>query len=260
MNLLRLVGLTVGYGKRVVGTGLEAELHEGELVCLVGPNGVGKSTLLRTLCGLQPALAGQVLLEGIDLGRLPAPRRARLVAAVLTDAVDPGLLSVAEVVALGRQPHTSWVGRLRDHDRRVVREALTGVGAAALAEKRFAELSDGQRQRVMIARALAQEPRLLLLDEPTAFLDPPGRLQIFELLARLAVERGIGVLVCTHDVEVAARQADRLWVLGDGDRLVLGTPASLAEDRTLERAFGGEYRLDPDTFQFQAPEQGPGSP
>ncbi|RRD06708.1 ABC transporter ATP-binding protein [Arachnia propionica] len=253
MSLLRLDGLTVGYGRRLVRAGLDAELAAGELVCLVGPNGAGKSTLLRSLCGLQPVLSGRILLDDLDLGTLSAVQRARRVAAVLTDAVDPGLLSVAEVVALGRHPHTGWAARLSSHDRRVVAESLAGVGAAMLREKRFAELSDGQRQRVMIARALAQEPRLLLLDEPTAFLDPPGRLQVFELLAQLAVERGIGVLVSTHDVEVAARQADRLWVLGEGSGLTIGSPSALARDGTLTRAFGGEYHLDPVTFQFRAP-------
>ncbi|RRD49712.1 ABC transporter ATP-binding protein [Arachnia propionica] len=250
MSLVHLVDLTVGYGRRAIRSGLAAELLAGEFVCLVGPNGAGKSTLLRTICGLQPPLAGEILLDGAPLAGMPPGTRARKLAAVLTDAVDPGLLTVAEVIALGRHPYTSWAGRLREEDVDVIRTAARGVGVEALLGRRFARLSDGQRQRVMIARALAQEPRLLLLDEPTAFLDPPGRLRIFELLRQMAAD-GLGVLVSTHDVEVAARHADRLWVLGDGDHLVEGTPADLADAGTLDRAFASEYRLDPETFQFR---------
>lgn len=259
---LVLEGVSVGYGagrrRKEVLAGVGAEVASGELVCLVGANGAGKSTLLRTLAGLQPVLAGRIVLDGRELGGLRITERARMVATVLTDAVDPGVLTVAEVVALGRHPYTGVTGRLRGNDQRAIIEALEIVGAQDLANRRFAELSDGQRQRALIARALAQEPKLLLLDEPTAFLDPPGRLQVFELVARLAEGQRLGVVVCTHDVEVAARHADRLWVATEG-RVVEGLPDDLARNGTLEAAFGGTYRLDPETLLFH-PRRRPHSP
>ena len=254
MNVLELVALTVGYRSRrrqkVVLSGLDATLQEGLLVGLVGPNGAGKSTLLRTLSGLQPPLSGSVKLLGREVGRMRRDELARQVAVVLTDRVDPGRLTVADVVGLGRHPHTGWSGRLGTADRRAVASALEAVRAQALDERMLWELSDGQRQRVMIARAIAQEPRLLLLDEPTAFLDPPGRIRVFELLQDLARDRGIAVVVCTHDVEVAARHADRLWVAGPEDRMRVGSPVELAHDGTLEAAFSSDVGFDPDSYTF----------
>ena len=254
MSVLELIGLAVGYRARrrqkVVLKGLEASLEEGHLVGLVGPNGAGKSTLLRTVSGLQPPLAGSVRLLGRDLERMRRDDMARQVAVVLTDRVDPGRLTVADVIALGRHPHTGWSGRLGASDREAVAVALEAVGAEEMAERMLGELSDGQRQRVMIARAIAQAPRLLLLDEPTAFLDPPGRIRVFELLQDLAYDRGIAVVVCTHDVEVAARHADQLWVVGPDDGMRTGVPHELAHDGTLEVAFGGDVGFDPDSYTF----------
>ena len=254
MNVLELAGLTVGYrprrSRKVVLAGLDTSLERGCLVGLVGPNGAGKSTLLRTVSGLQPPLAGSVRLLGRELGRMRRDEVAQQVAVVLTDRVDPGRLTVADVVALGRHPHTGWSGWLGASDRAAVIAALEAVGAGELAKRMLWELSDGQRQRVMIARAIAQAPRLLLLDEPTAFLDPPGRIRVFELLQDLAHDRGLAVVVCTHDVEVAARHADRLWVVGPENGMRVGTPHELAHDGTLEAAFGGDVGFDPDSYTF----------
>lgn len=254
MNVLELVGLTVGYRThrrvRTVLTGLDATLEAGGLVGLVGPNGAGKSTLLRTISGLPPPLAGSVKLLGQEISRMKRDEVARQVAVVLTDRVDPGRLTVFDVVALGRHPHTGWSGRLGATDRAAVMSALDDVGVGQLAGQMLWELSDGQRQRVMIARAIAQEPRLLLLDEPTAFLDPPGRVRVFEVLQDLAHDHRLAVVVCTHDVEVAARHADQLWVAGAGDGMRTGTPADLAAAGVMETAFGGEAEFDPVTYTF----------
>lgn len=254
MNVLELVGLTVGYRThrrvRTVLTGLDATLEAGGLVGLVGPNGAGKSTLLRTISGLQPPLAGSVKLLGQEISRMKRDEVARQVAVVLTDRVDPGRLTVFDVVALGRHPHTGWSGRLGATDCAAVMSALDDVGVGQLAGQMLWELSDGQRQRVMIARAIAQEPRLLLLDEPTAFLDPPGRVRVFEVLQDLAHGHRLAVVVCTHDVEVAARHADQLWVAGAGDGMRTGTPADLAAAGVMETAFGGEAEFDPVTYTF----------
>ncbi|MDO5094208.1 MAG: ABC transporter ATP-binding protein [Propionibacteriaceae bacterium] len=246
------VGYRSGRRRRRVLAGLSADLDGGVLVGLVGPNGAGKSTLLRTLVGLQEPLAGRVLLGGRDLTAMKRDEVARQVAVVLTDHIDPGRLTVAEVVGLGRHPHTGWSGRLSPADQRTVAEALQAVGGQQLSDRMMQELSDGQRQRVMIARAIAQEPGILLLDEPTAFLDPPGRIRVFELLAELAHDRGLAVIICTHDVEVAARYADQLWVVGHTEDMRTGSPQELAHSGVLEAAFGGDVAFDPVTYTFRS--------
>lgn len=249
--ILRTKDLSIGYGRREVLGGIDVGLSAGQLACLVGPNGAGKSTLLRTLAGLQPRLGGGVLLGGRDLRELDRVEVARQLAVVLTDRIDPGRLSAEELVGLGRHPHTSWTGKVSVRDREVVTSALRDVGAEHVAGLPIAELSDGQRQRIMVARALAQEPRVLLLDEPTAFLDPPGRLTVFELLRKLAADRQLAVLVCTHDVELAVRHAESVWALAPTG-IVAGAPEDLIADGTLAIPFetaGVGFDIETLTFQ-----------
>jgi iron complex transport system ATP-binding protein len=259
MTVLRLDGLAVGYrsrsGNRTVLAGVSVTLDAGELAFLVGPNGAGKSTLLRSIAGLQPVLSGQVLLGGQPIARMRRSQIARKVAAVLTDRVDPGRLRAWEVVSLGRHPHTSWSGRVDDHDRDVIVRTMHRVGAADLAAREFGQLSDGQRQRVLVARALAQEPGVLLLDEPTAFLDPPGRIALLSLLAQVADVERVAVLVSTNDVELAVRHADVLWVVGDGT-FTAGGPEDLVYSGALAVPFDAEGTVfDPATLSFTV--QGP---
>ncbi|HKP96189.1 MAG TPA: ABC transporter ATP-binding protein, partial [Fibrobacteria bacterium] len=203
--LLKAENLAVGYraGDRRVLSGLDLELRPGELVCLLGPNGAGKSTLLRTLAGLQAPLAGRLTLGGEDFSLLPAAARARKTAIVLTERMEAGNLTVRSLAELGRHPHTGWSGRLREADREAVRRALMDAGAWELRDRLFDELSDGEKQRVMLARALAQEPALLLLDEPTAFLDLSRRVETMRTLRALARGRGRAVLLSTHDLDLA---------------------------------------------------------
>jgi len=241
-TLLSFEALDIGYrlpgrASLTVAGRLNAALHTGELVCLVGPNGAGKSTLLRTLTGLQPALGGEIHLAGQPLGSFRSRELARSIGVVLTDPVQPGLLSAESLVALGRYARTDWLGRLEKEDRRVVDRCLAAVGAEELAGRPVAELSDGERQKVMIARALAQEPALLVLDEPTAFLDLPRRVEIMTLLRNLA-EGGRAVLLSTHDLDLALRGADRLWLLDGGGKLAAGAP----EDLVLSGAVAGAFR------------------
>jgi iron complex transport system ATP-binding protein len=238
--------LVIGYGAQPLRGPLDLELRAGELTCLIGPNGAGKSTLLRTLAGLQRPLAGRVRLGADDAHRLPPGELAKRLAIVLTERVEAGNLSAYALAALGRHPYTDWRGALTAHDEAVVRTALTQVGAAALAARPVNELSDGERQRVMIARALAQEPQVLLLDEPTAFLDLPRRVDVLHLLAGLARESRRAVLLSTHDLDLALRVADRLWVLAArngsaaGGALAVGLPEELALNGALAEAFRSE--------------------
>ncbi|MDZ4768486.1 MAG: ABC transporter ATP-binding protein [Chloroflexota bacterium] len=247
---LRAVGLTIGYrGRRapdrVLLADLDLALHAGELVCLLGPNGVGKSTLLRTLCGMQPPLHGTITLDGRDLSRLPAAERARILGVVLTDRTQPGLMTVRELVSLGRYPYTDWSGRLSAADERAVDAAIASVGGEMLSDRQITDLSDGERQKFMIARALAQQPAIILLDEPTAYLDLPRRIEIMLLLRRLAAEQETALVVSTHDLDLALHMSDTLWLMPGDGTLHTGTPRTLIDSGALGRAFAGvQFRYD----------------
>ena len=237
-------GLGVGYRRRggraiPVLDGIDAHLHPGELTFLLGPNGAGKSTLLRTLVGSQKPLAGRVLLGGDDLARLSARERARRLSVVLTDPVDVGLMTVRTLVALGRSPHLGWLSAMTGEDARAVDWALEAAGARQLADRQVLELSDGERQRSMIARALAQRPAVLVLDEPTAFLDLTRRVELIALLRRLASETGLAVLMSTHDLDLALRTADQLWLVHPDGGFETGGPEDLAVGGSIARAYAG---------------------
>lgn len=202
--------LTVGYrGHRVV-EDISLSLPCGRLVCLLGPNGAGKSTLLRTLCGFQPPIEGTVTISGSDITTMSAAEVARLVSVVLTDRPLTPSLTAREMVGMGRAPYTGFWGRLSDDDRRLVSEAMQTVGIAPLATRRMGRLSDGERQKVMIAKALAQHTPVIVLDEPTAFLDYPSKVAVMKTLARLAHDEGKTILMSTHDLELAAQLGDEL--------------------------------------------------
>lgn len=215
--------LSIGYKGRSVGSGLDGSVPGGQLTCLLGVNGVGKSTLLRTLAGLQPALSGEVELSSDDGGRvvmneLSKQEMARNVAVVLTEQPDVQHVTVGDMVGMGRMPYTGFFGRLRREDRRIVAESLRLTGLNAFALRQFGALSDGERQKVMIAKALAQQTPVVLLDEPTAFLDYPSKVEMMRLLRRLAEETGKTILLSTHDIDLALRFADRQLLL-DGSGL-----------------------------------------
>ena len=213
------------------------ELEAGELVCLLGPNGSGKSTLLRTIAGMQRPLAGSVEILGHDVRSRTPEWLARHLSIVLTEPIDAGALTARELVGLGRYPFTDWLGRLTADDRARVEAAIAAVDAAAIADRSVRSLSDGERQRVLIARALAQEPRLMILDEPTAYLDLPRRIETLGLLRRLVRENGISVLLSTHHLDLALSHADRVWLLPLGGPLAIGAPEDVALSGALERTF-----------------------
>ena len=224
MSSITLSNLTVGYQQArrtptAVLAGLNATLCSGRLTCLVGANGIGKSTLLRTLAAFQPPIAGQMHYYSgeqaapINLATLSQARLARLVSVVLTAKPSVENLSVEQVVALGRSPYTNIWGTLRAEDHRMVEWAMDVVGITGLLHRMVQTLSDGERQKMIIAKALAQDTPVILLDEPTAFLDYKSKVEVLDLLARLAHETNKMVLLSTHDLEQAVHAADALWVV-----------------------------------------------
>lgn len=245
MTAVDLVDVAIGYRARrrrhVVAAGINATARRGELTVLLGPNGAGKSTLLRTLTGLQPALDGQIRLDGTDLNRIARDELARKVAVVLTERVSAGFLTGYDLAALGRTPYLGFGGQLSAGDRRIVEDALDAADAAHLARRPVNEMSDGERQRTLTARALAQEPGLLILDEPTAFLDVPSRVGLMDTLRRLARERDLAVIACTHELELALRVADRVWLIDRTARLHDETPEALAVDGVIGATFERDH-------------------
>ena len=241
--------LAVGYRSRrrhcAVLERMNLTARAGDLVCVLGANGSGKSTLLRTLVRLQPALAGHIELAGVGLTAITQPELARRIGVVLTERVLVDALPARRIVELGRYAHSGWWGALRDRDRDAIRWALEASGAMHLSERNFNRLSDGERQRVMIARALAQEPSLLVLDEPTAFLDVTSRVEVWGLLRDLAKQRGLTVLVSTHDLEVALRMASVVWLILPDREIAVGTPDDVIAAGAVDAAFAtGNVRFD----------------
>lgn len=237
-----LKGTQVGVGYRngrqtvTVHEGLDFALQAGELTCLLGCNGAGKSTLLRTLVAAQPLLSGSLELMGRPLEEYSERERSRLIGVVFTDRTQAGGLTVYELVGLGRQPYTGFFGRLGKRDKQLIMQALEAVGMAGKARCYAAELSDGERQKVMIAKALVQECPLIVLDEPTAFLDAVSRMDIMALLHRLAVEEHKAVLLSTHDIEQALVLADRLWLM-TGRGLTCGVTEDVVLSGGMDRLF-----------------------
>lgn len=229
--------LVVGYNNRRVLGPVALKLWPGRFICLLGANGSGKSTLLRSLAGLQAPIEGSIWLVHRPMKALSRKERARLLALVLTDRVSAPSLTGYELAALGRHPHTSWTGRVSSDDRAVVTQALTDMGAASLAGRLVMELSDGEQQRVLIARALAQEPQVMILDEPSAFLDLPRRVELMHLLRRVARNRKLAVLLSSHDLDVAIRYADEVWLLDGQGHLHVGAPEDLVLGGEFDRAF-----------------------
>ena len=214
---LELRDLHIGYaedaGRHIVAEALSASLPKGTMACLVGANGVGKSTLMRTLSGFQPALRGEVLVDGKRLDEYNPRELSERVGVVLTERESVPDLTVEEVVAIGRMPYTNFWGKLRAADRKAVDEAIALVGIEHLRHKKIGRVSDGERQKAMIAKALAQQTGIILLDEPTAFLDYGSKVSVMRLLRQLAHEQGKAILLSTHDLEIAFQTADEVWIL-----------------------------------------------
>ena len=228
---IRLDGLSIGYtakhSVKVVAEGISETISSGELTCLIGENGAGKSTLLRTLSGFLPPLSGEIHIMGKTLKSYRETELAKVIGVVLTEKSNVQNMTVEELVGMGRSPYTGFWGRLRAEDHAKVAEAIDLVGIAELSDRLVQTLSDGERQKVMIAKALAQETPIIFLDEPTAFLDYPSKVEILKLLHKLSSEAGKTIFLSTHDLELALRVADKVWLMTRQDRLKTGLPEDL---------------------------------
>ena len=228
---IRLAGLSIGYtGKhsvKQVAGGITDTIFSSELTCLIGENGAGKSTLLRTLSGFLPPLSGEISIMGKPLKSYRETELAKVIGVVLTEKNNLQNMTVEELVGMGRSPYTGFWGRLRDEDKAKVAQAIDLVGIAELRDRMVQTLSDGERQKVMIAKALAQETPIIFLDEPTAFLDYPSKVEILNLLHKLSQEAGKTIFLSTHDLELALRVADRVWLMTKGGEVKTGSPEKL---------------------------------
>jgi iron complex transport system ATP-binding protein len=243
------IGLQLGYNqegmRKPLLEDLNFQLVAGELTCLLGPNGVGKSTLIKAILGEISPWEGQLLLEQKPLFHYSIQDRAKHIAVVLTDPIYPGNLTVGQLVALGRTPHTNWLGHLGEEDRAIVEKALADTRIGYLRDARLGELSDGQRQKAMIARALAQDGSVIVLDEPTAHLDLVNRLEIMSLLCEISHSQDKAILVVTHDLDIALETADRFWILNCGIPLLSGTPEDLVLSGQIQVLFPSDrYRFN----------------
>lgn len=241
MSILTTQHLSIGYSKKgiaqVIQSSLDLELRAGELVCLIGPNGTGKSTLLRTLSGLQMSLGGDVLIDGKPLHKISTQEKALLIALVLTDRVDVENATVRDIVALGRHPYSAWWGSLNGEDEQLISQVLEMVHLGDKAHCLLTELSDGERQRAMIAKAFAQDTPIVLLDEPTAHLDLPNRVEIMLLLHRLAHTTNKAILLSTHELDLALQAADKIWLISKESGVESGVPEDLVFNGSFNRVF-----------------------
>jgi len=230
---INIQNLSIGYKEahKTVATALNAQLRQGEMTCLLGANGKGKSTLMKSICGFLPTLGGDIYVNGYNAAKLSEKEMARLIAIVLTDKIAVPHATVYELVAYGRSPFTGFMGRLGTHDRQMIDTAIEQCGIAHKKHAALASLSDGERQKATIAKALAQDTSFIILDEPTAFLDLPARVEIMQLLRQLA-SSGKSILMSTHDLDLALQMSDRLWLLYN-DHIKTGSP----EDLLLQNAF-----------------------
>ena len=237
--MIELKELTLGYGQRTLLEMVNARMTSGQLIALLGRNGAGKSTLLRAMMGLEKPQSGEIILQGKKITSLKPEKLARNISFVTTDKVRIANLRCKDVVSMGRAPYTNWIGQLRPEDEMRVDTAIQLVGMSAYAETTMDKMSDGECQRIMIARALAQDTPVILLDEPTAFLDLPNRYELCLLLKRLAQEEDKCILFSTHDLDIALSLCDSIMLIDNPHMYTLPTPEMVASGH-IERLFRNE--------------------
>jgi len=248
MQMLRLEQVSIGYTQRdgshkTVVEDINASMEDHCLTCLIGVNGAGKSTLFRTLCGAIRPLSGQIFLENRVLSDFSRNERAQRISVVLTERMQHQMLTVEELVLLGRAPYTNFWGNPTENDRAAVEKAMQLTNISQMREREVSRLSDGERQKAFVAMALAQETPVILLDEPTAFLDYPSKIALYRMLNSLAKDAGKSILFSTHDLDMALRISDCVWYI-DNKRLIAGTPTQIRRLESLNRMLKNAEELD----------------
>lgn len=232
--------MAVGYQHRPLIEGIDLTLRPGEIVTLIGPNGSGKSTILKSMIRQLPLISGAVYYGGQDMKDLPEKELAKKISILMTQKFHTERMSCEELVAMGRYPYTNTLGILTSHDRQIIKEAISLVQAEAVAEKNFEEISDGQRQRILLARAICQEPEVMVLDEPTSFLDIRHKLKLLSILKELVQKKKIAILLSLHELDLAQKISDRVICIRDHKVDRFGTPEEIFSDRYIEELFGLE--------------------
>ncbi len=238
---IEIKNLTIGYSskkkRKIVAENINSSIFSGELTCLLGANGIGKSTLLRTLSAFQPKLSGNIYIQEKEIEEYPEKKLATLISVVLTEKFDIKNMTVRELIGLGRSPYTGFWGKLSREDDKVVENAIALVKIENLSNRMIHTLSDGERQKVMIAKTLAQETPIVLLDEPTAFLDFPSKVEIMQLLHQLSRKTNKTIFLSTHDLELALQIADKIWLMDKQIGIRIGTPEDLSLNGSLSNFF-----------------------
>ena len=236
MEVLKTNDLLIGYGNKAILPPINITLKEGDLVALIGPNGAGKSTLFKTLTAHIKQIEGNIELMGKDLSNYSSKEKARLIGLVLTSRPDHMFLTVYDVVASGRSPYTNYFGKIKKEDEIIIHESLEIVGINNLKNRYFETLSDGEKQKVMIAKTIAQNTPIIFMDEPTAFIDYPSKIELFSLMKMLTKERNKTIIFSSHDLELLLRYTDDLWLLSKGKELISGKKSEL-----MDKGFIKEY-------------------
>lgn len=238
MSIVRTEKLSVGYDKKVVIDGVNITGDKGEIVCLLGPNGAGKTTILRTISGLLSPVNGHVYIKGKNILDINKKELSKDLAVVLTQRLSGGLMTAFEIAAMGRYPHTGFFGKLSESDISKTMEALKTVNAEYLAERYFDELSDGEKQKILVARALVQEPQVIVLDEPTSHLDIRHRLELIDILKKLSKEKGITVILSLHEIDMALKSCDKVILVKDKKVIAYGVPEEVVDEEIINELYG----------------------
>lgn len=244
MSALNTEKLSVGYGRRIIVDNIDFEVHQGEILTLIGANGSGKSTILKSILSHLEIISGSIFIEGKHIREMKRSETAKKMSAVMTEHIEPELMTCGDIVELGRYPYTGKFGILSADDRRIVREAMELVGVENLENSDFGQISDGQRQRIMLARAICQQPEILVLDEPTSFLDVHHKTELLNILKRLVREKNLAVVMSLHELDLAQKISDRIVCINNNTAERIGTPEEIFSGNYIARLYGMNNSFD----------------